>query len=191
MDIKELKTSIRKDYLLRREAIPPEEKARRDEKICHYILSSASYRYADTLLAYYPRKGEVDILPVLSAALAAGKRVALPRCDGVHHMTYRFVSSLDEVEPGMYDIPEPREEAPAFSPDGGHATLCLVPGVVFDVHGYRIGYGGGYYDRFLHDFGGSVTGVIYRDFILPSLPYGRYDLSLPVMVTEAGMVRSK
>ena len=164
MDIKELKTTIRKEYLLRREAIPPAEKARRDEKICHYILSSASYRYADTLLAYYPRKGEVDILPVLSAALAAGKQVALPRCDGDHHMTYRFVSSLDDVEPGMYGIPEPREEAPAFSPDGGHATLCLVPGVVFDVHGYRIGYGGGYYDKFLASEPNHPTLALCYDF---------------------------
>ena len=191
MDIKELKTSIRKDYLARREAIPPEEKAKRDERICRYILSSASFRYAETVLAYYPRKGEIDILPVLTAALSMGKRVALPRCDGEHHMTYRFITSPDDVESGMYGIPEPPESAPAFAEDAGHASLCLVPGVVFDTRGYRIGYGGGYYDRFLHSFGGSVAGVIYRDFILPTLPYGRYDLSLPVMVTEAGMVRSK
>ncbi|MBQ8174554.1 MAG: 5-formyltetrahydrofolate cyclo-ligase [Clostridia bacterium] len=191
MDIKELKTSIRKEYLSRREALSPEEKAKRDEKICRYILSSASFRYAETVLAYYPRKGEIDILPVLEAALAMGKRVALPRCDGEHHMTYRFVTELDSIAPGMYGIPEPDESAPAFHEDAGHAALCLVPGVVFDTHGYRIGYGGGYYDRFLHDFGGSVAGVIYREFILPSLPFGRYDLALPVMITETGMVRSK
>lgn len=191
MDIKELKTSIRQDYLARRAALPPEEKARRDERICRYILSSASFRYAETVLAYYPREGEINILPALETALAMGKRVALPRCDGEHHMTYRFVTSLADVEPGMYGIPEPSENAPAFAEDPGHATLCLVPGVVFDTRGYRIGYGGGYYDRFLHSFGGSVAGVIYREFILPSLPFGRYDLALPVMITETGMVRSK
>ena len=191
MDIKELKTSIRKDYLARRASLPPEEKARRDRKICQYILSSASFRYAETVLAYYPREHEIDILPVLREAIKMGKRVALPRCDGEHHMTYRFVSSLDGLTPGMYGIFEPEESAPAFSENVGHAALCLVPGVVFDTRGYRIGYGGGYYDRFLHSFGGSVAGVVYREFILPSLPFGRYDLALPVMITETGVVCSK
>ena len=66
-----------------------------------------------------------------------------------------------------------------------------MPGVVFDVHGYRIGYGGGYYDRFLHGFHGSVAGLIYRDFIIPSLPRGRYDRALPIMITEGGMIAAK
>jgi 5-formyltetrahydrofolate cyclo-ligase len=90
MDIKELKTSIRRDYLARRAALSPEEKARRDEKICRYILASASFRYAETILAYYPREGEVDLLPALTEAIKQGKRVALPRVEGEHFMTYRF-----------------------------------------------------------------------------------------------------
>ncbi len=191
MDIKEKKTEIRKEYLARRAALSPEEKKRRDEKICRLILSSASFRYAETILAYYPRENEIDILPALRQALTMGKKIALPRCEGEHIMTYRYVDSLDGLTPGMYGIYEPSADAPVYHEDPGHASLCLVPGVVFDTRGYRIGYGGGYYDRFLHEYGGSVAGVIYRDFILPTLPFGRYDLALPVMITETGMICAK
>lgn len=191
MDIKAYKTELRTTYLAKRAAIPPEEKAMRDKKICDAILSSVSFRYAKTLLAYYPRENEVDIRPALEAALAAGKKLALPRCEGEHKMRYHFVTTLSGLIPGSYGIPEPAAEAPLYEESNESSTLCLVPGVVFDRHGYRIGYGGGYYDRFLHNFRGSVVGVVYRDFIIPSLPYGRYDLALPVMITDGGIVCAK
>lgn len=192
MDIKGEKTALRTAYLARREALSPEEKAGRDKKLCDAILSSASYRFATTLLAYAPRKGEVDIRPVLTAALAAGKRLALPRCEGPHLMHFRYVTDPErDLSPGAYGILEPSAEAPLYEAEEDSRALCLVPGVVFDLHGYRIGYGGGYYDHFLHEFRGSVAGVVYRDFILPSLPYGRYDLPLPVMITDGGILVAK
>lgn len=191
MDIKAMKTELRKTYLEKRAAIPSEERERRDARICSLILSSASFRYASSLLAYYPKADEVNILPALRAALKMGKRVALPHCDAPHHMTYRYVDDLDALAAGAYGIPAPDENAEAFCERPGESSLCLVPGVVFDTHGYRIGYGGGYYDRFLHDYGGARAGVVYREFILPTLPYGRFDLSLPVMFTETGILCAK
>ena len=191
MDIKTQKTELREQFLLRRAALAAEEKALRDRKICDAVLASASFRFADTLLAFCPRKNEVDILPVLQEALHTGKRLALPRCEGEHLMRYHYVTSLDSLTPGSYGILEPDAEAPLYESSGDCSALCLVPGVVFDRFGYRIGYGGGYYDRFLHSFRGSVAGIVYRDFILPSLPFGRFDLPLPVMITDAGIVCAK
>ena len=172
MDIKALKTELREQHMARRAALSSEEKQARDEKICALILSSASFRYAETILAYYPKEGEIDVRPVLWRALELGKKVALPRCEGEHLMTYRFISGEGDLAPASFGLMEPAADAPAFAEDPGHSSLCLVPGVVFDVHGYRIGYGGGYYDRFLQDFHGSVAGLIYRDFILPDVPHG-------------------
>lgn len=191
MDIKAMKTELREQHLAKRAAIPPAQKQARDEKICRSIISSASFRYAETILAYAPREGEIDIRPMLLHALSLGKRIALPRCESDHVMTYRLITSLDGLSPGSYGIMEPDADTPIFEEDPGHASLCLVPGVVFDVHGYRIGYGGGYYDRFLHHYHGSVAGLIYRDFILPNLPHGRYDHALPIMITDAGMIAAK
>ena len=191
MDIKDLKTALRKQYRAKRAAIPSEEKRRRDEKVCRLILSSASFRYAETVLAFYPKDNEIDIRPLLQKTLQLGKKLALPRCEDKHMMTYRYVSSLDGLISAPFGLMEPDEEAPLFQEQPGHSTLCLVPGVVFDIHGYRIGYGGGYYDRFLHAFHGAVAGVVYRDFIIPDLPRGRYDHSLPIMITDGGMVSAK
>lgn len=191
MDIKSRKTDLRNEYLAKRRAISDEERLARDTEICHFILSSASFRYASTVLAYYPRAYEIDIRPALEQALALGKRVALPRCEAEHRMQYHYVSTLDGLAPGSYGILEPDADAPLFEESHAASSLCLVPGVVFDAHGYRIGYGGGYYDRFLHNYHGSLAGVIYRDFILPSIPYGRYDLALPVMITNTGIVCAK
>lgn len=191
MDIRTRKTELRSMYLARRAAIPAAEKERRDARICDAILSSASYRYANTVLAYFPRENEVDIRPALRAALAAGKRVALPRCEAEHIMHYRYVEDLDSLCPGSFGICEPGEDAPLYREEEG-STLCLVPGVVFDRRGYRIGYGGGYYDRFLHRYHGSVAGIVYRDFIVDTpLPFGRFDLPLPVMITDSGIVCAK
>ena len=191
MDIKDKKTEIRTAYLARRAAIPSEERARRDEQIRRYILSSASFRYAQTVLAYHPRETEIDVLPLLREAMAQGKKIALPRCEEEHTMTYRYVDDLDALTPGMYGIYEPSADAPVFREEAGRASLCLVPGVVFDAHGFRIGYGGGYYDRFLHGYQGSMLGLVYKEFILASVPHGRYDLALPVIATEKGMVQAK
>ncbi len=191
MDIKAMKTDLRNEYLAKRAALSAEEKEKRDEKINRLILSSASFRYAKTILAYYPREGEVDVRPMLVAALAQGKRVALPRVEGAHLMSYRLVSSLDGLVSGAFGLLEPPADAPVYEASATDTSLCLVPGVVFDVHGYRIGYGGGYYDRFLHDYTGASAGVVYRDFILPSLPRGRFDLALPVMITDGGILCAK
>ena len=71
---------MRGEALARRAAIPPELRAAWDEKICRAVLASATYRFADTVLLYYPVRGEVDVLPIMRAALDAGKKVAFPRC---------------------------------------------------------------------------------------------------------------
>ena len=79
-EIRKHKIEIRKQNLERRFAIPSEIRKIRDGKICRNILSSAAFRYADIVLLYYPVKAEVDVLPVMEAALRAGKKVAFPRC---------------------------------------------------------------------------------------------------------------
>ena len=84
-EIRKHKIEIRKQNLERRAAIPPEIRKSKDGKICRNILSSAAFRYADVVLLYYPVKGEVDILPLMEAAIAAGKKVAFPRCRAEVH----------------------------------------------------------------------------------------------------------
>ena len=189
-EIRKHKTEIREYYLEKRRALTPEERAEKSEKICRNMLGSATYRYADVLLMYFPKDDEIDIRPIVEAALASGKKVAFPRCNPVDHtMIFYFVSSLADLHPGSYNLMEPSETLPAFDIADAETcnVACVVPAVVFDKKGYRIGYGGGYYDRYLAGFRGTKLGLVYRDFIVNSVPRGRFDLTVDVMITERGL----
>ena len=186
MNMKEEKAALRARYRALREALPPELRRERDESLCKAVADCASYRYAECLLAYAPIGCEIDVLPLVRRALAEGRRVALPRTLGAGIMSFHYIASEEELTVGRFGIREPREDAPLFR-DTPFA-LCLVPGMVFDRSGLRIGYGGGYYDRFLRDREIATLGIVYRDFILPSLPGGRYDRRVAALATERGIL---
>ncbi len=187
--IKKLKDDIRAEYSQRRSDMPREEKERRDRQICTAATALVSFRYADYVLLYASMENEIDVYALAETALAKGKKVAFPISDKeTHTMVYRFVNSLDELKIGTYGILEPPAENPAYDPEtsvGG--AVCFVPGLVYDKAGYRLGYGKGFYDRYLSRFQGCTIGVIYSDYILPSVPRGRYDLSVNILLTEKGV----
>ncbi|NLK40170.1 MAG: 5-formyltetrahydrofolate cyclo-ligase [Clostridiales bacterium] len=186
MEIRKEKNAIRKIYLQKRAALTDEQRRLWDEKICSTIIAMASFRFADTILMYAPSNGEPDIMPIAKEALRRGKTVAFPRCKVLERtMSYHIIQSIDELMPGAYRIPEPHARMPQYK--GGDSALCLIPGLVFDNDGYRIGYGKGYYDRFLTRFSGKAIGVVYNDFICERVPRGRFDLSVEVLVTEKGV----
>ena len=121
-------------------------------------------------------------------ALEDGKRVAYPRCiPGTNKMNFHFVSSLDELEKGTFGIAEPPETNERFSKRSSGCVVCLVPALAYDKFGYRIGYGKGFYDRYLSGFSGCTLGVVYSDYILPTVPRGRYDVSVNILLTEKGV----
>lgn len=193
-EIRKHKIELRQQYLARRGALSPALRAGWDEKICRNIFSSAAYRFADVILMYYPVKEEVNVLPVMQAALAAGKRVAFPRCRAEDHsMIFHFVTSEADFEEGTYGLKEPCSSLPTFDPEtaDGMNVLCIVPAVVYDRHGYRIGYGGGYYDRFFGKFRPASIGVAYGECIVKTVPHGRFDISVDVVISERGIYAGK
>ena len=187
--VKNLKNEMRGVYRERRRMIDPAEKAERDGALCAAAVSLASYRYAKYVLLYAPTEEEIDVMPIAHDALSKGKAVAFPKCDPEKRtMTYRIVSSPDELVPGYSGILEPPSSLPEFDlSESGHA-VCFVPGLVFDTSGGRLGYGKGYYDRFLTSFGGNAVGVVYSDFIVNSVPRGRYDFPIKILLTEKGVI---
>ncbi len=185
---------LRKKYLEKRSEITPEVRTFRDEKIRRNILSCAAYRYADVILMFYPLEGEVDILPLMKTALAAGKKVAFPRCKAEDHsMIFYFVNSEEDFEKGSYGIMEPKTTLEVFETAmmESQNVLCLVPAIVYDRRGYRVGYGGGYYDRYFGKARPASIGVVYEEFILKNVPHGRYDITVDVVVSERGIYAGK
>ena len=149
-EIRKHKTEIREYYIEKRRAIEDGIKAEKAAKVSSNVIASATYRYADTLLLYMPKADEIDIRPIAAAAFEAGKKVAFPRCNPEDRsMVFHYVSSLDELEESTYGLLEPKDDAPAFDKSECEKknVICIIPGIVYDKKGYRIGYGGGYYDR--------------------------------------------
>lgn len=186
--LKAQKSELREEMLALRLAVPSEEKARIDRLMRDRFLSLASFRFAETVLLFSPIKGEPDLTACVEEILRRQKKVAFPRCSPEScTMTYHIVSSLDDLIEGSYGIKEPRSDCPIYLPSPAKHDLCIVPAVCFDRKGYRVGYGKGYYDRFLGSFGGTTVGLTLHRCFLPEVPRGRYDRSVDLVITEKGV----
>lgn len=182
---KELRAVLKKKRL----EITPEKRAELDRAVFENFTSSLTFRLTDTLLAYYSVNGEVSTIDVINAAFDKNIRVFLPRCtkdpSGNDIMYFHGIKSFFDLKEGMYGIPEPDIDLPLFEPKGHN--VCIVPGLAFDKNGYRIGYGKGYYDRFLRNFCGTKVGFCYSDFLVDNLPVGKYDSKIDMLITEKGI----
>ena len=142
------------------------------------------YQQAELVLTYVSTAIEVDTRALIERALADGKRVAVPRCTpGKIDMKFYLIGSLSELEPGAFGVLEPNPEK-SRELRRYDRSVCILPGLGFDLQGYRLGYGKGYYDRFLARYPGKNVGVCYNICMKTLLPHGRYDKMVDVLVTE-------
>ena len=166
----------------RREKI---NRAAADAAIARRVLDSSAYGQARVLLGYAALPEEIQTDGILRRALAEGKALYLPRClDDAGQMAFYRVQALEDLESGSFGVREPSLAAPQYNMDLDGQALCLVPGLCFDNKGYRLGYGKGYYDRFLAKFRGATLGLCYNYFLQDCLPVGDYDLPVQQIATE-------
>jgi len=191
--IKKEKDAIRKEFSLLRDSIEKTEREARDAKICSLATSLVSFRHAEIILLYAPIKSEIDVMPIMKEALARGKKVAFPKCNTEERtMKFHYVTSEKDLEVCAYGIREPKEELPVYDPETTiGSAVCYLPGLAFDAYGYRLGYGKGYYDKFLNKYKGSSIGLTYTELITNSLPKGRFDRPCDIMLTEKGIKQLK
>ncbi len=190
MPVRTEKNELRRIFREKRQRLDADEKASRDSAICRAAVSLASYRFAKNVLLYAPTAEEIDVMPIALDALSKGKRVAFPKCNPDDRtMVFRAVSSFDELVPGYFGLLEPPKGSPVIvSPAELSSSVCFVPALVYDVEGYRLGYGKGFYDRFLYSFGGNAVGVVYSDFVTDGVPRGRFDVKIKILLTEKGVI---
>lgn len=183
-DIREYKSSLRKKIRVKREFMSPEMKAGLDKRILNNITKLRQYNLNRTILTYVSTRIEVDTVALIERALKDKKRVAVPRCvDNSREMEFYYITSLDELEPRTFGVLEPIKEKCELLTDYSKG-LCIVPGLAFDFQGYRLGYGKGYYDRFLGRFAGDTVGVCYSSCVKWKLVHGHYDKNVKLLVTE-------
>ena len=141
MNKQELRQAIR----ARKRAMTEEDILRRSEILAEKFARSNAYRAAKTIYGYLPYNQEVRTVPMLRRALEEGKRVAVPKVYG-DDMKFIYLDDLSQVAKGYAGIPEPVADGPVAQDE---TALVLMPGLAFDRAGHRIGYGGGFYDKFL------------------------------------------
>lgn len=185
------KTSIRSLYLTTRSAMPALRKDAADAAIRQRLEGLPLWKDATLLLSFVSYRDEIDTHTIISDALAQGKKVAVPLCDSASRsMTFRYIESLDELEPGIHGIPEPLPTAPIVKLSEMLGSICLVPGLVFDGTGHRIGYGGGYYDRFLAFYPGDKIGLAYTMQLSNNpLPASVSDVPVDLIVSDSCLWR--
>lgn len=183
-DIRQVKNALRLKIKNMRRDMRPDYKRDCDILIANQFLRSTSYTRSNVILTYSSTSIEVDTSIIIQTALDDGKRVACPRCiDGTRLMNFYYINSLEDLLPGSFGVLEPiANEANLYT--GADCPICIVPGLAFDHWGYRLGYGKGYYDRFLADYGGWTVGLCYGECIEYKLPHGRFDRPVDRLITE-------
>lgn len=182
-NIKIEKSLLREKYKNIRSAMSEDEKKACDTQIFERVISLYPYRNCQCLLTYVSKENEVDTIQLIKQAFLDKKKVAVPKCVENHKMDFYFINSLDDLEKGAFGLLEPKTD---ICRKAGNFTnaVCIVPAMSFDFRGFRIGYGGGYYDRFLSGFSGKKIGICYSNCIQWKLPKGIYDTSVDMVVTE-------
>lgn len=182
---KERKKALRRDMRDRLAALSDAYIRTANEKICENILAWQEYRRAKAIFCYVSMGREPDTRRLLSDALAAGKRVYVPRCDGKGEMRAARLNSLDALTPGAFGIPEPPDGAEYAGPE--EMDLVLVPCVSASRRGERLGHGGGYYDRFLAKTQADTVCLCYEKMQREDLPMTALDRRMRFLADEAGV----
>ena len=183
------KKQFRRDIKDKMAGFSPEYISTNDEGIYKNVISLPEYTAAGTIFIYYSIEDEPSTGKIISDALAVGKTVALPACFDGGIMEARIITDTGarELVQGKFCIPEPAENAEVLSPD--KIDLIVVPALAFSKSGYRIGKGGGYYDRYLIKTNAVKVGITREQLVFAEIPVFEHDVGVDILVTENTIAR--
>lgn len=160
-----------------------------DEAICRLILQSDSYQGARTVFCYAGTEREIDTMRLIHMLLRDGKTVALPLCREKGVMEARRIEGMGDLVSGKYGILAPRLTCPVVQPE--EIDLVIVPGCTGNAQGRRLGYGGGYYDRYLPRTNCPAMMLCRHQLVREDIPVEAHDVDMDYLVTERGIVKCK
>ena len=188
------KATLRRYFTHLRNGLTPEGREAAETAIYEYLFSLPAWRDAPVICGYISVRGELNTAPILRRAAAEGKTVALPvTVTGADEgrMVFRTLpdGDLSRLTPARFGIPEPNESCPALANSDFARALILVPALAFDGEGYRLGYGGGYYDRFLSSLRElaiphTAVGLAYSVCRAAALPREAHDIPVHIILDE-------
>jgi len=180
------KAELRAGSLKRRDSIPAPVRKIKDAAIAERVTGLAAFSNAQVVLLYASFRSEVSTSAIINKALAAGKKVLLPKVDAEETKLRLYeIKSTEDLKPGYMDIPEPEaneENAGSIA----SVNMVLVPGAAFDEGGHRLGYGKGYYDRLLSEEGAkpAIVALAYEEQMVADIPAEPHDVKMDLIVTD-------
>lgn len=183
------KQRLREERLAAREALSEQERSMLDDRITQKLLATSEYVEATTVLTYVSISSEVSTRMFIESALRDGKTVAVPRCLPGHCLEFVAITSLDQLIAAPFGLLEPPKELPALTEEQMDASICIVPALLVDIKGYRLGYGAGFYDRFLSTFPGKKICLAYQQNLSrTTLPHTAFDVAVDLVITESDVL---
>ncbi len=181
-----VKSELRKLLKIKRHSIT--DKTYKDDTICNRLLHSEWYKKADTVLCYAALDDEINMDRVITQALSDHKKVALPVCiDDMGHMEFYYINSLEDIKVASFSVREP-DATESIKVNDFTNSICIVPAIAYDVSGFRLGYGKGYYDRFLSNYISLSIGLCYNELLVDKLPADEFDLPVNSIITQNGII---
>lgn len=190
-EIQEQKKILRKQALLYRNSLSKEESLFLNRKIQVNFPENHFLKNAGKILCYHAKdKIEISTDIIIEKALFYQKELCFPLCDMIKKkMTFYQIHSLKDLKKGCYNIMEPDSEICPKMTDFNRNDICIVPALSVDKNGFRLGWGGGYYDRFLKDFPGRKIGLCFENNLVETLPHESTDIQLDTLLTENQIYR--
>lgn len=185
--LEELKYNLRKMVKTEISGLSPDYCQSTDEKICQYLLSLADYQQAQTVFCYVGTAGEINTRPILLDVLKRGKRLVVPKCISQGIMEAYQIKDLDDLQSGKYGILEPKPSCLKILPE--MVDLGIIPCLTCGSDGKRIGYGGGYYDRYLPRANFTKIALCRARLIKEDIPTDVHDCKMDIVISENGVIR--
>ena len=175
MSVSDDKRLLRAKFRQLRAAYTPQQREKMHRRLAEAVSALPAFRDSSAaLLCYASTPDEADTWRILRTAWRSGKTVALPRCEKGGRMAFYRVADERELTSGMLGILEPTAQCALYIPQ--FDDLCIMPALAFDRDGYRLGYGGGYYDRYLSDHPMVTVGLCYPNCYAQKLPTEPFDI---------------
>lgn len=186
------KKNLRKQMLSQRNSMPDTECLKKSQHAAKRLFETNSYKQAQNILVYMHYGSELQTTDIIRQAFKDHKRVFVPRVKG-KDMDFYEIHSMADCEEGFHGIPEPKKDCLKLIFDAinsdleNNGTLMVLPGLAFDPKGHRLGYGGGYYDRYFERFGTDYTKVaVGYDFqLIDEVPYEAHDIPIDIFISDS------
>lgn len=185
------KETLRKEMLIKLKKLEPETRRQKTDRIISRLLADSVYQEAHSIgitLANFP---EIDTLPIIQHAWESGKQISAPKCiPSSRKMDFYAFDRFDQLETVYMNLKEPNRDMTRYMPPD-EIDLLIVPGMIFTRTGYRIGFGGGYYDRFLADFSHRTASLAFDCQIFANLPVEAHDIPVQMIYTDNQLIRTE